>query len=117
MDQVRPIPDTEYEAAILVHIIKKADFSRFLHASGNDAVRLNKVIGSFLERKLINYVNDELRITEIGCEYYREYMRMLGRRGLYKFFLPDYSVRKNKWKKEDIYIPNLKERSAPFRYL
>ena len=105
MAERRPIPDIEYELALLQYIRTKGDVRPFLKASGNDIKRLFKVVEKLLSCGYVCKEGKELLLSEEGCSYLAALNKQLYRKGLYGSFLPDYSARRVQMSIADTYIP------------
>lgn len=105
MENIRPIQDNEYFANLLMYIKSNADIRPFLNASDNDIVRFNRAIEAFFKDGIIARKENILCLTEKGESLFRSLNKKLGRRGVYAYFLPDYSKKKRAMKKTDLYIP------------
>ena len=105
MERNRPIPDFEYEVALIQFIRKKGEIRPFLKATGNDMERFTHTIDRLLGKGYVLKDGHKLILSERGQSYFLELNRMLGRKGMYTQFLPDYSVRKEQMNKTDIYVP------------
>ena len=105
MENNRHIPDIEYTAALLQYVRTNAEIRPFIKASNNDLQRLNQNIDALIMDGFIVRKENGLALTEKGNEFYWFLNKKMGRKGLYAFVLPDYSVRKKPIKKNDLYIP------------
>ena len=105
MENNRHIPDIEYTAALLLYVRTNADIRHFLKASNNDLLRLNKTMDALIMDGYIVKHENTLVLTKKGEVFLWLLNKKLGRKGLYAYFLPDYSVKKKPIKKTDIYIP------------
>ena len=105
MQPNRPIPDIEYRLAVLQYVQSKADIRPFLKATGKDMLKLNTIINELLSEDILVRYENELNLTKAGMIHLKTLNNMLGRRGLYRVLLPDYTVRKEPIKKTDLYIP------------
>ena len=101
----RPIPDIEYELALMQYISVRGDVRSFLKASGNDVVRLCSTVDLLIEDGFVCKEGKKLKLTESGKNHLMSLNKKLGRKGLYSDVLPDYSVRKKQMKVTDTYVP------------
>ena len=99
------IPDIEYTAALLQYVRMNAEIRPFLKAADNDLLRLNQTIDALIMGGYIIKYDNTLELTKKGENFLLLLNKRLGRKGLYAYFLPDYSVKKKQLKKNDIYIP------------
>lgn len=105
MAEKRPIPDIDYEIALLQYIRSKGDVRPFMKASGNDTQRLYAVVEKLLSGNYVQKKGKKLEITGEGEAHLAVLNKQLGRKGLYSRFIPDYSVRREQMKITDTYIP------------
>ena len=104
MDQNHLIPDSEYAAALLTCVRMNTEIQSFLANTGYDIVRFNSVINAFLEGNILARREHVITLTEVGEDYLRCLNKALGRKGVYVYFLPDYSVRKDKITADSLYV-------------
>ena len=105
MAEIRPIPDIEYELALLQYIRNKSDVRPFLKASGNDTKRLFAVVEKLLSCGYVCKEGKRLLLSKDGCGYLAALNKQLGRKGMYGNFVPDYSARRVQMGIADTYIP------------
>ncbi len=105
MERNRPIPDTEYEIALLQYILVKGEIRPFLKATGNDVARLSRTIDEFLAKGYLERDGNSLSLSNRGMAYHKALNKKLGRRGMYAFILPEYSAKIPQMEKTEIYIP------------
>ena len=102
---MRPIPEIEYELALLQYIRTRGDVRAFLKATGKDMMRLTRTIDALLAKGYILKERSKLTLTESGYSYLDKLNKELGRKGMYSYLLPDYSVRRVPMSAEATYIP------------
>lgn len=102
---IRPIPDIEYELALMQYISVRGDVRSFLKASGNDVPRLCSTVDQLIEHGFVCKEGKKLYLTEKGKKQLMSLNKELDRRGLYSEILPDYSVRRKQMKVTDTYVP------------
>lgn len=105
METNRPIPDIEYVLALLQFIRNRGEVRSLLKATGNDIDRLCHTIDKLKARGYVVSEERQLIITDSGREYLQHLNNKLGRKGLYSYFIPDYSVRKVRFDITTTYIP------------
>lgn len=102
---IRPIPDIEYKLALLQYIHSRGDVRSFLKASGNDIARLCTTVDLLVAGGYVVKEGKQLLLSDKGRVYLDDLNKQLQRKGLYASLLPDYSVRREKLKITDTYIP------------
>lgn len=102
---IRPIPDIEYELALLKYIYSRGDVRSFLKASSNDVARLCTIVDHLLDEGYLVKEGQRLQLTDKGKVHVADLNKKLDRKGLYGWLLPDYSVRREQKELTDIYLP------------
>lgn len=105
MVEIRPIPDIEYELALLLYIHNKGEVRPFLRATGNDMKRLCSTVDRLIDTGIVERQGLKLLLTDMASEYINVLNKHLGRKGLYSYLIPDYTVRRVQMKATDTYIP------------
>lgn len=105
METLRPIPEKEYELALLQYVRTRSEVRPFLKATGNDMTRLRLVIDRLLADDIIVKDGKSLFLSKKGEVYLSVLNKDLGRKGLYSYFIPDYKARRVQMSAMDTYIP------------
>lgn len=105
MERIRPIPDIEYEVALLKYIQVKGEIRPFLKATGIDLKRLSQTVDRLLDEGYLKKEGKKLSLTERGKTRHSALNMQLSRKGIYAHLLPDYSVRREAMDPKDLYIP------------
>lgn len=95
----------------LLQIIRVNGNLEHLIGDEQNLAMLNKALRSL---KIDGYIDDSedynLILTEKGIRYYHELCRKFGKKGIYRFLMPDRKNRRNPISIDYIYIPNKKGR-------
>ena len=105
MERNRPIPDIEYEVALMQFIHARGEIRPFLKATGKDMVRFTRTIDHLVAEGIVFAEGRKLSLTGKGVSRLVSLNKELGRKGIYTQVLPDYLARKAQMSIDDVYIP------------
>lgn len=105
MERNRPIPDIEYEVALMQFIHTRGEIRPFLKATGKDMVRFTRTIDHLVAEGFVFAEGRKLSLTGKGVSRLVSLNKELGRKGIYTQVLPDYLARKAQMSIDDVYIP------------
>ena len=115
-DVIRPIPDIEYELALMQFIKTRGDVRSLLKATDDDVTKMCNTVDHLIEQGFVVKQGNTLEMTDDGISHIRTLNKRLGRKGFYRCFLPDYSKRRVQMSIADPYIPQymFKRGGRPF---
>lgn len=95
----------------LIQIVRVNGNILFLLDNTCSMVILVRTIQKLKKENILYVLHDRIRLTEEGEVYFRSLSKWLKKRGLYKYFCSDNSVKLIQISQEDIYIPKKRKRS------
>lgn len=93
---------------LLMQTIRVNGNTLYLMRQGMSLLEIKQQIDQFIKKGIVQRKQEKLLLTKDGEQYFYEMNRRMGRKGLYRFYSPDYILKNVPEPIDKVYVPPIK---------